>query len=331
MSNFGYEGIQHIYDTFGPLFLDCGAYSAWAYNTAYTPDKIDSYLQFVHRYHHLCAHIAAPDVIGDFDKTKANFDYFMGQLSSEVDRSKILTTYHVLPGLISNFERTIEYSKEAGLEWLALGGGAQATNSVQVMSLRGKMLLWQEIIRIFNRLNRPVKIHFFGDVPVYVVRSFKPDSMDSASFIIYSAHFEFHTLRYKPLSFRKIGMSSKANSFFDIRDLAVKEFIKLRSDIEPYIDNHDVFKISYLTELLSQVPSASSIRLVNSWAIRAFENRIRKIHHYPFVHWMSISGESGRLPEYQNEFWRLLMHPLKNRSLVSYVAFDKDLFPSPYG
>ena len=298
-------------DSFQPLcdptFLDSGAYSVFTGKWDKLP--IDSYIKFTSEYHkHFCI-VSVPDVIGDLDATIKNTDYFVKK--TKCPKDKIANVYHVNSGRINKFPDVISQTIDAGLTRLSIGGLVGYPKNRSLVALE-----W--IYNYLAKNNIKLRTHIFGGGDPLTVKLFRPDSIDSASFIHAASGFSYFDYDYDNWKITQDSLSgfrNRRNREF-ITSEAVEFLYDLRDILKPVVDHSD--DKDYIYKAIEKIPDSDKILLVNGLNVRRFEKVVREKLGYNFEHYVTYHEFcSYRHPYVYNAFrevWR-------ERSLNPYFKF----------
>ena len=299
----------------GPAFLDCGAHSVHTGKWEKLP--IDDYINFVNKHHACFSLIASPDVVGNTLETTKNFKYFIERVT--FPRDKILSVYHLQARAINQFDYILDYSLEAGLSWIAVGGALGVGFSpVQ------KMVALEQVYKKMQARGSPFKVHLFGIHDPTSVKLFHPQSVDSATFIqkarvLHYHEYDFHGWKMKPRE-RQLGRRMPRDQMTEeaVKRLMRHKELLLRLDPE-------TADINYITRQVEKAPDAVKVLAVNGLNVVEFELHVRATLGYNFVHY--ITCPTSYVTGYTGLYKAIFQHVWKKRSLVSFPQFWELSYP----
>lgn len=300
----------------GPAFLDCGAHSV---HTGVWPVlPIDDYIQFVNENHESFSLIAAPDVVGDTDKTKENFKYFIERVT--IPKEKILSVFHLQSRDIGRVEEVFDYSQKAGLSWTAIGGalGVGFTPIQKILSL-------EEVYKRLKKRGSPFKVHLFGIPDPQSIKMFKPESVDSSNYIYKSTYTKFHEYNLSGWKVMPADVQHKSRSREAIHEECLNRLRHHRHRLEKFninIDDEDV------GHQLEKIPDTYKFMMVNGLNVVEFEEYVREKLKYPFRHYITMPFSS--LATYNGAFVDIMECVYRNRGLISYANL-RDVNPNVTG
>ena len=284
----------------GKAFLDCGAYSVLTGFWKELP--ITQYIDFVGKQHESFRVIAAPDVIGDAKATAVNLKLFMENLPTQVDRAKIAYTYHLNDLDLTTYEKTLEYCKEQRIGWLAIGGlVAGNRNTVSLM------VGIEEALRIKEKVYPELKVHLFGGHNTEFIKNFRPDSVDSATYL--QAAKNLGAIYFKDWDMLKVNFPRNK-----VESNALGKKMLDELDIWEGIDKEEFYRE------FKKTTQAIQLWLVNAMAVKEFERWVNK--QWEFTYFMTVATSmpltikkrgSAVLEQYEAA-WR-------NRTLVAFPSF----------
>lgn len=296
------------YPDLGMFFLDCGAYSVLTGVWQTLP--VDEYLKFVLKYHNKIELFVGPDVIGSAEKTFTHLKYFVKHLQChdewEFLVGKILLTYHLVDKDLDTLSEMTEWAYAAGIRWLAIGGLV-----VPGVSNASKLAALEVVLnRVYNELKLPFKLHLFGGTNMDFVQCFRPDSVDSASYLKKSQVLSL--IRFDSVSGETYTLNTKGYTNTE----QVNLIVRILSDYDLSVDRE-----GFKRELL-KAPPAVRCMLSNLVVISGVEAYMRdQIQKPHFKYWVSLASASfvsvanrhgWLIAEVYYKFW-------KDRCLFSYV------------
>lgn len=267
------------YPDLGTFFLDCGAYSVLTGIWDELP--IDAYIQFVLNYHSKAALFVAPDVIGSAEKTFTYLKYFVKHLQCRPEWEslvgKILLTYHLVDQDLDTLSEMTEWAYSVGIRWLAIGGLV-----VTGVSNSSKLAALEVVLnRVYNELNLPFKLHLFGGSNLEFVRCFRPDSVDSASYLKKSQVLSL--IRFDSALGELYTLNTQGYTNTD----QVAIIMRILSDYDLGVDS-EILKREVL-----KAPPAVRCMMSNLVVISGVESymrdQVRKSH---FKYWVSLASSS---------------------------------------
>jgi hypothetical protein len=292
-----------------PAFLDSGAYSVSTGKWDFLP--LGDYIKFTDEYHKHFRVISVPDVIGDTQATIENANYFFSHTA--VPRHKIANVYHVNSSNIRRFPEVVSQSIDAGISTISLGGLVGFPKNKAVVALD-----W--IYNYLSKTNSPLKTHIFGGGDPMIVKFFRPDSIDSASFIHMAKGFSYHLYDYDNWKMKRDKLAGK-RKFMDRKYITQEsvDYLMEHSDLLlPFDENAD--NREYVYKAVEGIADSDKVLLVNGLNVRRFEKYAREKLGYDFKHYVSYRGfDSYKNPYVYSgfrEIWR-------ERPLNPYFEFWK--------
>ena len=294
-----------------PVFLDSGAHSVHTHFWDELP--IDDYIHFVDHHHRKFKLIASPDVVGNTQATMDNFHYFNKRLSKEVPRSKILSVYHLQAKEIHRFPEVLDYSAEAGLKTIALGGALGVGFNRQQ-----KFLVLDEAYKKIKLMGNVFRVHLFGIADPLSVSIFRPESVDSATYIHKAKYLKHHEYNYPTTEGEHPSFKKTSDSWKDwTREALVSDAIVKIRYYKSLLKANGI-KIGddkWIKNEIENKPDADRFLAINALAVLEFETYIKNRYQYDFLHYITaIPGylhKSGLLYDILQMFWR-------ERTLISY-------------
>lgn len=289
-----------------PAFLDSGAYSV---STGKFELDIDEYIRFTNKNHKHFRLISVPDVIGNFQETVNNADYFLKH--STAPREKITNVYHLTSGKLLKFPDIVKQSVDAGLETIAIGGMVGFPRNQAIVALE-----W--IYNYIHKNNVPLKTHLFGGGDPMIVKLFKPDSIDSASFIHTACGLSYLLYDFDNWKIKKDKLSGirKKYSRQYITDEAVEYLLQNSELILPF-DNKANDR-DYVYHAIENISEVEKVLLVSGLNVRMFEKYAKKHLNYDFKYYVTFWDfnrfQSLYLASSYREVWR-------ERTLIAYPEF----------
>ncbi|MEE8114847.1 MAG: hypothetical protein V3T23_10910 [Nitrososphaerales archaeon] len=292
----------------GPAFLDCGAYSVM---TGLWPElPLHDYYQYVAEYHQYYATIAAPDVIGSMPDTFDNLVEFHSAMVEkgvwEDIRDRVALTYHVTDKDYATATKALKFADQAGVGWLSIGGiVAPGMNTLQ------RYIAIGEILNLVQRLGLKFKVHLFGGYEGEYIKAYKPDSVDSATYL----------------------QSAKVLTMTHYR---AWDLVKQAVPKEHYLQNRMLMNQARLLELgdrderqdlfnvLDEIPDGVRLWLLNAWAVKKFEDWVRNQYGQKpdFKYWITIDVTMVMaITRYSEIVQRLFWRAWGDRCLVAYPTF----------
>lgn len=170
----------------GKVFMDSGAFSV--YNGTMPYIDIPAYCNFLVELDGRdgLAYAVIPDVINDYEATKSNTIRFIDELNGRIDLKKIVGVIHCTQGikkLIQDYQAVLD---DLGITYLAIGGLAANENR----SIRN--LVINEAFKVLVR--DKFRIHLLGIEVPKIIFNYKPDSVDSSSYLQFAVHFKLSYL-----------------------------------------------------------------------------------------------------------------------------------------
>ena len=293
-----------------PAFLDSGAHTKET--GVWTELPIDAFIEFVNEYHHHFCMIAVPDEIGDSKETEENVHYFMKRLSPEVPVEKVVGIYHIQCRSMKQLNRCIDYCKEYKLNKFALGGalGGQFNE-------HQKMLVLQQC---FQRIPRDLFwVHLLGVHAPQMVKLFRPDSVDSATFIQKAKHLE--AVKYNLPTWGKVqgelmpkGVTRPQLMKYMMKHLE-SHLLRLDNILPIVKDRDEVYR------QIERIPDAAKFLLLNGLRLLEYEEKVRDELLPHFRHF--ITCPTNYLLNYSEIPRELLRHVWRERPLTSYSQFHE--------
>lgn len=301
------KGDHFSYPDLGTFFFDCGAYSVLT--GVWNELPIDEHIQFVIKYHSAMRLLAAPDVIGSTKKTFEYLKYFVKRLQGQDDWAsiapKVLITYHLVDKDLDTFSEMAIYAYGLGIRWLAIGGLVVpgVSNEEKWIGLKVVMDL------VHTNLQLPFKLHLFGGTNLELVQSFRPDSIDSSSYLAKSqllVLIRFDSVLGELLTLVTRGYTNPAQ---------VDLIMNILSEYDLGVDR------SQLKGELLKCPPAVRCMLSNLVVTSGVEAYIQKKIHKPYFKYfvsvasggfVSVANRHGNLiAQVYHKYWR-------DRCLFSY-------------
>lgn len=295
----------------GPAFLDCGAYSVLT--GLWDEIPLRDYYRYVAENHQYYASIAAPDVIGSMPKTFENLKDFKFNLETkfgygvwEAIREKVAVTYHVPDKDHKTAEDALRFAADIGVGWLCVGGiVAPGMNSTQ------RFIGIGEILNLVHRLNLDFKVHLFGGYEGEYIKAFKPDSVDSATYlqsakVLTMTHYRGWELVKQPVP-KEHHLQNKM-LMTQARLLSLGD----RDEREE------------LLAVMDEIPDGVRLWLLNAWAVKKFEDWVRNQYgqKQDFKYWVTIDVTMvTAITRYSEIVQRLFWRAWENRCLVAYPTF----------
>ena len=290
----------------GPAFLDCGAHSV--FTGVWNELPIDDYIKFTDENHKYFQLVASPDVVGDTDNTTKNFEYFIKR--TKVPKEKILSVFHIQTRNIKRFEEVINYSLEAGLSWIAIGG-ALGVGFTKIQ----KILALEEVFKKLGQYKNPFKVHLFGIHHPENVKLFRPNSVDSATFIGKSTYTKFHEYELDKWIIKPDHTMYKGQTRKMITDESIRRIKHHAEALKPFgIDFGDIDHIRWQIE---KVPDTYKFMVVNALNVMEFEMYAREKLKYDFTHF--ITCPFSMLHIYNGVIIDMFRCAFHNRALLSYA------------
>lgn len=302
--------LDDIEPILGKAFLDCGAHTVSTGVWSELP--IDSYIEFVNKHHNSFSLIAAPDVIGNTQKTLENFQYFIKRV--EFDKSKIISVYHLQARELSRFDEVIEYSQEAGLNWIAIGGalGVGFTDLQKMLSLEA---IYKKLKGAGNKFN----VHLFGIQDPQTIKLFRPNSVDSATFIQKAKSFGYHQYELAEWKFLR---DNKNRKLWSREQLTAEATTKILRHEKELTQLHKLAgDYDYVYKQLERVPDSVRFLLNNILSVVEFEKYATKELGYAFKHYITCS--SSYVTGYEGLVHEIFKYGWAGRSLVAYPQFHE--------
>lgn len=286
-----------------PAFLDCGAYTVATGVWKELP--LEDYINFACENHEHFELIALPDVVGDPAKTKEQSLEFARRTLGKIPREKLVPIYHIITGNIKYYLEMLQYAEEIGTKWVAIGSGV----SGDYTALQ-RQIVFQEIFRNLDRSK--FKIHLLGVSTPATIFQFKPDSVDSASFIIQGSNLSI--LKYTDdLKLHKV-IKLQENTSDEIFDLSIKEIWVNRHLLETKFSS-----IEEMKDKLRAIPDAVRCVIANGLHIVEFERRIRESFNPSFR--FRLTCTLSYLQTYQGTAGDILKTVFRDRALVAYPEY----------
>lgn len=305
---------NHTPPELGKAFLDCGAFSVLTGQWEALP--IDAYIKFVDEHADKFEIIAAPDVIGDAKATFANLRYFTSKLSArnrwDALKKKVIITYHLGDRDFDTLKNMLLFANEVGIEWVAIGGIVTPGTSIEQ-----RFIGINEVIKQVRSTQHNFKVHLFGGYTPEYIRTFKPDSVDSSTYLQKARMLQL--FRYAPETWKMTSISCPRTSTKEILDFVMAHF-------EPLYDLIGLTDKEKLRNELRSLPDGVKFWVVNGLYMRLFEQEVRKTIPN-FRYWMTVASldDGIRYGEYVSNF--LFTKMWRNASLVAYPSFyDKSDF-----
>lgn len=272
-------GTASQYPELGNFFLDCGAYSVLT--GTWTKLPINEYIEFIIQYQDRIQLLVAPDLIGSASGTFAYLKNFVKVLQSrnkwELVASRVLFTYHLTDRDLVTFSKMARWAYDHGIRWLGIGGIAGTGGSKE-----GKCAAIEAVTRlVYSDLRLPFKLHLFGGSSVDFVRCFKPDSVDSASYLKKS----------RVLSLIRFDQALGELCTLNTQGYTNTEQVKL---IMSTLNEYDLgVNREVLKKELLKTPPAVRCMMSNLVVISGIESymrsQVRKSH---FKYWVSLASSS---------------------------------------
>lgn len=291
----------------GPAFLDSGAFSVLTGTWDAIP--LEDHLTFVCRYYDSFEIIAAPDVIGSASQTFENLQWFVKQLKQhkmwKAIRKRIAFTYHVLDRDFDTLYRMLDYATQQKIEWLAIGGIAATpgTNYAQRWSAI-------EVIMDIVRRNYPnFKVHLFGGYQPEYIRYFRPDSVDSSTYL--------QAARVLSVAYYDGWKLSKAA----VPRTNDRQQLLFAADYCLMFDP-DFGTRKGLADTLAELPDSARFWLVNALAVKSFETFVREEFDKPFKYWITADvGMQTYIRRFSSQVQQLFWEVWRDRCLLAYPSF----------
>ncbi len=290
-------------------FLDSGAYSV--VTGLWDKLPIDEYIAFTDKYHDHFTIISVPDVIGDTKATMANVEYFLKR--TKVPKSKIANVYHVNSCNINIFPEIIQRSIDAGIGTISLGGLVGFPKKQAIVALE-----W--IFNYLHKNNIKIKTHIFGGGDPMIVNLFRPDSIDSSSFLHAAKGFSYQLYDLE-------NWKMARDKFVDIRTSKSREWITDESvdylmELAPLVLPFDpkANDRAYVRSAIEGIQDSEKIALVNGLKVREFEVYTREKLGYDFHHYVSYRSFDYYKHPYTYAAFREIW---KDRPLQPYLEFWK--------
>jgi hypothetical protein len=292
----------------GPAFLDCGAYSVLTGFWESLP--ITDYVGFVHQHHQSFGIIASPDVIGSAPLTLENLEAFIQTAKQKKVWSKIkhkvIVTYHIGDRDFGTMTTMLDVAWKAGIRWLAVGGiVTPGTNKQQ------RAIGISETMKAAYRHNKKWKIHLFGGYTPDLIRTFKPDSVDSSTYIW--AAKVLGMVGYRGWEMFKLNVDRKS------------EKVQLAQIMDRMLEMGYVpeGREEELHEGFRGMPDGVRLWLVNALGVVAFEHFVREHLMRPdFKFWITIdTGMPYAVMRYAPIIRELFWEAWRDRGLLAYPSF----------
>lgn len=216
--------LQELVDLFKPLnvnlqlFADSGAYSAFAIGAEVVPEE---YIAWIDQWQDLLHICAAPDVIGNAQKTNE----MTALMLESIDRVTVLPVFHVGEDW-SWLPKCIDMSP-----YIALGGMVPYTTRPKVL------MKWVD--KAFGMIPEETKVHGFGVTAWPFVKRFPWASVDSSTWATPMRYGRLHLFDDRRGRFRTIPMQDK-------KELLKYADLLRRHGLEPrksQAHNYDLFPV----------------------------------------------------------------------------------------
>lgn len=292
----------------GPAFLDCGAYSVLTGLWDELP--LSDYYQFVADQHRYFGTIAAPDVIGSMPDT---FDNLVQFYTAMVDKGvwddikdRVSLTYHVTDKDYTTATNALKFAADAGVGWLCVGGiVAPGMNTTQ------RYIAIGEILNLVERLGLKFKVHLFGGYEGEYIKAYKPDSVDSATYlqsakVLTMTHYRSWNLIKQPVS----------KEHYLQNQLIMNQAMLLG------LGNRD--EREELRAVLNEIPDGVKLWLINAWGVKRFEDWVRNQYGQKsdFKYWITIDVTMVMaITRYSKIVQTLFWRAWKDRCLIAYPTF----------
>lgn len=291
----------------GPGFLDCGAYSVLTGLWDSLP--LDDYAEFVSQHYKQFEILACPDVIGNGPATFENLKTFVHELK----RRRVWThiakraavTYHLGDRDLGLCDEMLDWAWGVGIRWFCVGGIV-----VPGTSQTERMLGIDTVINLARQRHPTWKVHLFGGYQPELIRLFRPDSVDSATYI--AAAKSMWVAGYQGWRMFKAAANRESeNTQLDYLMKKIADWSQI-----PY--DADVVRNE-----LRLMPDGIRLWLVNIMGVHHFEEWARKELKKPeFRFWTTIDVTMPQAAmRYGQACQELFWHAWRDRCLVAYPSF----------
>lgn len=295
----------------GPAFLDCGAYSVM---TGLWPElPLHDYYRYVAESHRYYATIAAPDVIGSMPQTFDNLKDFVFNLRTKYGhgvwdavKDRVAIAYHVTDKDFRTAENALRYAADNGVGWLCIGGiVAPGMNTIQ------RYIAIGETLNLVQRLNLNFKVHLFGGYEGEYIKVYKPDSVDSATYL---------------QSAKVLTMAHYRSWDMVKQDVPKEHYLQNRMILNQarLLGLGDRDERAELEAVMNEIPDGVKLWLLNAWAVKKFEDWVRNQYGQKpdFKYWITIDVTMVMaITRYSEIVQRLFWRAWKDRCLVAYPTF----------
>lgn len=297
----------------GSAFLDCGAYSVLTGQWDELP--LSDYYTFVADHHQSFKLLAAPDVIGSARRTYDNLRAFIHAMKqakvwSKI-RGRVLVTYHLGDRDFGMMREMLAFAWDQGIRWLAVGGIVTPGTNLQ------QRITAIEAVTRQARLAHDWKIHLFGGYHPELIRIFRPDSVDSSTYI--AAAKTLQITGYRGWKMFKQSVSRK-NEVLQLDQIMrrMDELGILPIGIRLAAENRTLIR-----EELIGMPDGIRLWLINVAGVVAFEEFVRdKLRKPDFRFWVTIDVTMPQaVMRYGQRLQELFWDGWGNRCLLAYPSF----------
>lgn len=299
--------LDEIKPVLRPGILDSGAYSVATGFWSELP--IDDYINFVNKHHKRFKLIASPDVIGDTQKTLENFKYFIERVT--IPREKILSVYHSKARELNRFNEVVDYSQEAGLSYIAIGGAIGVG-----FTPTDKIVLLEALYEVLEKRGNPLKTHLFGMADPQTIKLFKPNSVDSSAATQKAMFLREHRANLETWRFIGDNIDKKHFSRERILSKLTERFLTHAERLLPY--DKDSGDYEYVYRNLERSPDGVNFLALNSLNMVELEEHTRKTFDYDFRYYMTIT--SGFITSYSGYMRTAFEYAWRDRTLTTYAT-----------
>lgn len=289
----------------GPALLDCGAFSVLTGFWESLPT--DDHVAFVRDHYDAFRVIAAPDVIGDACRTLENLQWFVENLELmgvwQDVRKRVMITYHLVDKDPGTGREMLAWAAAKGIEWLAVGGIVVpgTTHDQRHIGI-------ESVYDMVSAVGHPFKTHLFGGYHPDFIRHFKPDAVDSSTYIaaaksLSMTYYDGWRMVKRPVSRR--SESEQLNQILTaMYELGVE-------DPAPTVS------------LLKRLPDGVRLWYLNALGVVRFEEFVRRELNMPdFRYWVTIDVSMPLAAlRYGTEVCGIFADVWRDRCLLAYPSF----------